>query len=289
MTLMANIEIPEEIPTVLAYGAEGIGLYRSEYIFINSDRLPTEDEQYEKYKTVCQKMMPNPVIIRTFDIGADKMAKFMKLPEEPNPIMGTRAVRLSLKIPEVFKTQIRALLRASEIGNLKVMIPMITNVSEIRKVRMIFEEAKKELKAEGKPFNEGLPFGAMIEVPAAALTVDLIAQEVDFLSIGTNDLIQYTLAVDRVNENVGYLYEPMNLSILRLINWTVMVAHRLGKPVSMCGEMASDPTFTKILVGMELDELSMSSIAIPKIKKIIRTMSYREAKEFVKDFVRPLA
>ncbi|MCD6413368.1 MAG: phosphoenolpyruvate--protein phosphotransferase [Elusimicrobia bacterium] len=288
ISLMANIEIPEEIPTALAYGAEGIGLYRSEYIFINSDRLPTEDEQYEKYASVCRKMLPHSVIIRTFDIGADKMAKFIELPEEPNPIMGTRAVRLSLKLPEVFKTQIRALLRASEIGNLKVMIPMITNVLEIKKVKMLFEEAKRELKDEGKPFNENLPFGAMIEIPSAALTVDLIAREVDFLSIGTNDLIQYTLAVDRVNENVGYLYEPMNLSILRLIKWVVIVAHQLGKPVSMCGEMASDPSFTKILVGMDLDELSMSSIAIPKIKKIIRTMRYKEAKEFVRDFVSPL-
>lgn len=286
LTLMANIEIPEEIPTVLAYGAEGIGLYRSEYIFINSPSVPSEEEQYQTYKTICEKMLPYSVIIRTFDIGADKLADSIELPEESNPIMGLRAVRLYFKIPEVFKTQLRALLRASALGNLKIMIPMITTVSEVKKVKIIIEEVKREMKSEGLPFNKKTPLGVLIEVPSAALAADLISKEVDFLSIGTNDLIQYTLAADRGNENVSYIYEPMNPAILRLIDYVVKAAHRAGKTVSMCGEMASDPAYTKLLVGMDLDELSMSSISIPKIKKIIRTITYKDAKKFTRDFVK---
>ncbi|MFH1957265.1 MAG: phosphoenolpyruvate--protein phosphotransferase [bacterium] len=286
LSLMANIEIPEEIPTVLAHGAEGIGLYRSEYIFMNSPEVPKEAEQYQIYKTICEKMLPYPVIVRTFDIGADKLAGSIELPEEANPIMGLRAIRLCFKIPEVFKTQLRALMRASSAGNLKIMIPMITSVSEVKKVKTVLEEVKRELENEGVPFNKKTPLGALIEVPSAALTADLIAEEVDFLSIGTNDLIQYTLAADRSNENVGYIYEPMDLSILRLIDYVVKASHRAGKQVSMCGEMASDPAYTKLLVGMDFDELSMSSISIPKIKQIIRTTDYREAKKFARDFVK---
>jgi len=286
LTLMANIEIPEEIPTVLAYGAEGIGLYRSEYIFINSPSVPSEEEQYQTYKTICEKMLPYSAIVRTFDIGADKLADSIELPKESNPIMGLRAVRLYFKIPEVFKTQLRALLRASVLGNLKIMIPMITTVSEVKKVKIIIEEVKREMKSKGLPFNKKTPLGVLIEVPSAALAADLISKEVDFLSIGTNDLIQYTLAADRGNENVSYIYEPMNPAILRLIDYVVKAAHRAGKPVSMCGEMASDPAYTKLLVGMDLDELSMSSISIPKIKKIIRTITYKDAKKFTRDFVK---
>lgn len=286
LTLMANIEIPEEIPTVLAYGAEGIGLYRSEYIFINSPSVPSEEEQYQTYKTICEKMLPYSVIVRTFDIGADKLADSIELPKESNPIMGLRAVRLYFKVPEIFKTQLRALLRASTLGNLKIMIPMITTVSEVKKVKIIIEEVKREMKSEGLPFNKKTPLGVLIEVPSAALAADLISKEVDFLSIGTNDLIQYTLAADRGNENVSYIYEPMNPAILRLIDYIVKAAHRAGKTVSMCGEMASDPAYTKLLVGMDLDELSMSSISIPKIKKIIRTITYKDAKKFTRDFVK---
>ncbi|MFH1352081.1 MAG: phosphoenolpyruvate--protein phosphotransferase [bacterium] len=286
LTLTANIEIPEEIPTVLAHGAEGIGLYRSEYIFMNSPEVPKEAEQYQIYKTICEKMLPYPVIVRTFDIGADKLSDSIELPDEPNPIMGLRAIRLYFKIPEVFKTQLRALMRASSAGNLKIMIPMITSVSEVKKVKTILEEVKRELENEGVPFNKKTPLGALIEVPSAALTADLIAEEVDFLSIGTNDLIQYTLAADRSNENVGYIYEPMDLSILRLIDYVVKASHRAGKQVSMCGEMASDPAYTKLLVGMDFDELSMSSISIPKIKQIIRTTDYKEAKKFARDFIK---
>ncbi|PKN00315.1 MAG: phosphoenolpyruvate--protein phosphotransferase [Elusimicrobia bacterium HGW-Elusimicrobia-2] len=281
----ANIEIAEEIATALAYGAEGIGLYRSEYMFINSETLPGEEEQYAQYKTVCEKMLPYPVTIRTIDLGADKLSDAVKLPPEQNPMMGLRSIRLCFKIPEIFKTQIRALLRASAAGNLKIMIPMITNVSEIKKVKMIISEAKRELEKEGAPFNARVEVGAMIEVPAAAVAADLIAEEADFLSIGTNDLIQYTFAADRMNENVDYVYEQGNPSLMRLIKFVIDSAHQKQKSVALCGEMASDPAFTKILMGLGLDTFSMSAIAIPKIKKIIRTTSAREAKDFADKFI----
>ncbi|MBU4134138.1 phosphoenolpyruvate--protein phosphotransferase, partial [bacterium] len=237
----ANIEISEEISTALACGAEGIGLYRSEYMFINSVTIPSEEEQYAQYKTVCEKMLPYSVIIRTIDLGADKLTDTVKMPAEQNPMMGLRSIRLCFKLPQIFKTQIRALLRASSAGNLKIMIPMITNVSELKKVKTIINEIKKELEQEGLAFNANTPVGAMIEVPAAALAADLIAEEADFLSIGTNDLIQYTFAADRMNENVDYLYEAGNPALMRLIKFVIDEAHKKQKSVSMCGEMASDP------------------------------------------------
>ena len=281
----ANIEIPEEITTALACGSEGIGLYRSEYMFINSEDIPGEEEQYAQYKTVCEKMLPYPVVIRTIDLGADKLSDAVKLPLEQNPMMGLRSIRLCFKLPQVFKTQIRALLRASAAGNLKIMIPMITNVSEIKKVKTIIEDVKRELQKEGLDFNAATPLGAMIEVPSAALAADLIAEEADFLSIGTNDLIQYTFAADRMNENVDYVYESGNPALMRLIKFVIDAAHKKQKPVAMCGEMASNPSFTKILMGLGLDVFSMSAIAIPKIKKIIRTTAVKEAKEFADRFV----
>ncbi len=282
----ANIEISEEISTALACGAEGIGLYRSEYLFINSETIPGEEEQYVQYKTVCEKMLPYPVIIRTIDLGADKLADAIKLPPEKNPMMGLRSIRLCFKLPQIFKTQIRALLRASAAGNLKIMIPMITNVSEMKKVKIIIDEVKRELEKEGLPFNSKTPVGAMIEVPAAALAADLISEEADFLSIGTNDLIQFTFAADRMNENVDYLYEQGNPALMRLIKFVIDAAHKKQKTVAMCGEMASDAAFTKILMGLGLDSFSMSAIAIPKIKKIIRTTSAKEAKKFADRFVK---
>ncbi|MEA2081667.1 MAG: phosphoenolpyruvate--protein phosphotransferase [Elusimicrobiota bacterium] len=281
----ANIEIPEEISTALAYGAEGIGLYRSEYMFINSETIPGEEEQYARYKTVCEKMLPSPVIIRTVDLGADKLTDAIKLPPERNPVMGLRSVRLCFRLPQMFKTQIRALLRASAAGNLKIMIPMITNVSELKKVKAVINEAKRELEKEGLAFNDKTQVGAMIEVPAAALAADLIAAEADFLSIGTNDLIQYTFAADRMNENVDYVYEPGNPALMRLIKFVIDSAHKKQKTVAMCGEMASDPAFTKILMGFGIDTFSMSAIAIPKIKKIVRTTSVKEARELANRFV----
>jgi len=285
ISLLANIEIPEEIPTVLAYGAEGIGLYRTEFIFMNAKRIPTEEEQFEKYSLVCEKMLPHPVTIRTFDIGADKISESISLPPEKNSIMGLRAVRLYFKVPQLIKAQFRAILRASTFKNVKIMIPMIATVEEVKKVRTLFEEAKKELRSEGIAFDEKMPFGAMIEVPSAAINIDLIAKEVDFVSIGTNDLIQYVVAADRINENVSYLYNPWNPAVLRLIRNVIEVSHKLGKTVAMCGEMAGDPNFTKLLIGLGIDELSMTPMTIPKVKKIIRSITYKEAKEFARKFM----
>ncbi|MCD6423787.1 MAG: phosphoenolpyruvate--protein phosphotransferase [Elusimicrobia bacterium] len=285
ISLLANIEIPEEIPTVLAYGAEGIGLYRTEFIFMNAKRIPTEEEQFEKYSLVCEKMLPHSVTIRTFDIGADKISESISLPPEKNSIMGLRAVRLYFKVPQLIKAQFRAILRASTFKNVKIMIPMIATVEEVKKVRTLFEEAKKELRSEGIAFDEKMPFGAMIEVPSAAINIDLIAKEVDFVSIGTNDLIQYVVAADRINENVSYLYNPWNPAVLRLIRNVIEVSHKLGKTVAMCGEMAGDPNFTKLLIGLGIDELSMTPMTIPKVKKIIRSITYKEAKEFARKFM----
>jgi len=277
--LHANIEVPEEIPSVHAHGATGIGLFRTEYIYLNRVDLPSEEEQYQQYASVAQKMMPYPVVIRTMDLGADRFVAEFGISPERNPFMGLRAIRLCFKYPHVFKTQLRAILRASVEGNLKIMYPMICCVEELRHANQLLEEAKSELRKEGIPFNENMEVGVMIETPSSALIADILAREADFLSIGTNDLIQYTLAVDRVNENVTHLYKPLHLSILRLIKRVIDAGHEAGKWVGMCGEMAADPSFTTILLGMALDELSMSPLAIPKIKKIVRSTSLTDAKD----------
>ncbi|RLD16765.1 MAG: phosphoenolpyruvate--protein phosphotransferase [Caldiserica bacterium] len=283
--LAANIEVPEEVPSALAHGAQGIGLFRTEYIFMNREELPSEEEQFEVYKSVAEKVMPYSVIIRTLDLGADKIGVDLGIERERNPIMGLRAIRLCLKFRHIFKTQLRAILRASVYGNIKIMYPLISGVGELDLANSVLEEVKQELRIKGIPFNEKIEVGAMIEVPSAALTSDLIAKKVDFISIGTNDLIQYTLAVDRVNENVIHLYEPLHISILRLLHQIVVNAHKEGKWVGMCGEMAGDPAFTKILIGLGLEELSMSAISIPKVKQIIRSSSYKECKELVEDIL----
>jgi phosphotransferase system enzyme I (PtsI) len=287
VTIAANVDSPEEVKSVLRHGAEGIGLYRSEFLYFNRSSLPTEEEHYQNYARVAQKMLPYSVIIRTIDIGGDKLTHLglEGLTEESNPFMGLRAIRLCLKYPEMFKTQLRGILRASAEGRVKIMYPMISGLTELRCANKLLAETKDELRREGKKFDENIEVGAMIEVPSAALTADLIAREVDFLSIGTNDLIQYTLAVDRVNENVASLYEPLHLSILRLVKMIVDAGHNAGKWVGMCGEMAADPNFTMVLVGMGLDELSVSPIQIPKIKKIVRTTSLLEAKALVQEIL----
>jgi phosphotransferase system enzyme I (PtsI) len=277
--LHANIEVPEEIPSVHAHGATGIGLFRTEYIYLNRIDLPSEEEQYRQYASVAQKMMPYPVIIRTMDLGADRFVGEFGISPERNPFMGLRAIRLCFRYPHVFKTQLRAILRASVEGNLKIMYPMICSVEELRHANQLLEEVKNELRKEEIPFNENMEAGVMIETPSSALIADILAQEADFLSIGTNDLIQYTLAVDRVNENVAHLYKPLHLSILRLIKRVIDAGHQFGKCVGMCGEMAADPSFTKILLGMGLDELSMSPLSIPKIKNIIRSANLTRAQE----------
>jgi phosphotransferase system enzyme I (PtsI) len=287
MTVAANIDNPDELKSVLKHGGEGIGLYRSEFLYFNRSNLPTEEEHYQNYLRVAQKMLPYSVIIRTIDLGGDKLAHvgLEGLTEENNPFMGLRAIRLCLKYPQIFKIQLRGILRASAEGRLKIMYPMISGLTELRAANRLLEETKEELRKEGKKFDENIEVGIMIEVPSAALTADLLAREVDFLSIGTNDLIQYTLAVDRVNENVASLYEPLHLSILRLLKSIVDAGHNAGKWVGMCGEMAADPSFTMVLSGLGLDELSVSPVQIPKIKKIIRSTSLFEARALVQDIL----
>ena len=287
ITVAANIDNPDELKSVLRHGSEGIGLYRSEFLYFNRTTLPTEEEHYQNYLRISQRMLPYSVIIRTIDLGGDKLANLglEGLTAENNPFMGLRAIRLCLKYPSIFKTQLRGILRASADGRIKIMYPMISGVAELRAANKILEETKEELRREGKKFDENIEVGAMIEVPSAALTADIIAREVDFLSIGTNDLIQYTLAVDRVNENVASLYEPLHLSILRLLKNIIDAGHNAGKWVGMCGEMAADPSFTTVLIGLGLNELSVSPVQIPKVKKIIRGISLLEAKTLVQDIL----
>lgn len=281
--LMANIELPEEVPAVLSYGAEGIGLFRTEFLYLNRADFPTEEEQYEAYKSVAEQMHPRPVVIRTMDLGGDKFLSPVGLPSEMNPFMGWRAIRFSLARPHIFRIQLRAILRASVHGNLKIMYPLVSGIEEVRRANEILHEVKEELKREGTPVADSIEVGAMMEVPSAALTCDLIAKEVDFFSIGTNDLIQYALAVDRVNEKIAYLYEPTHPAILRLIHQIATVAHENNMWVGMCGEMAGEPEMTLLLLGMGLDELSTSPVQLPLVKRLIRSVKVEDAKRVVKE------
>ena len=284
--LLANIEFPEEIPSVIAHGAEGIGLYRTEFFYLGHSDLPTEEQQFEAYRYVAKAMAPRPIIIRTIDLGGDKFMSELKVPREMNPFLGWRAIRFCLARPEVFKVQLRAILRASVFGKIRLMYPMISGVQEVQAANRILEQAKEELKTEGKEFAPDLEVGAMIEVPSAAMTIDLLAKEVKFFSIGTNDLIQYSLAVDRVNEKIAYLYEPTHPAILRLIRQVIQVAHENNLWVSMCGEMAGEPAVALILLGMGLDSISTSPVNLPRIKQVIRSVPTFRAKEVVKEVFR---
>ena len=273
----ANIELPDEIPSIIEHGAEGIGLYRTEFFYMNRTDIPSEEEHYQAYKFVAEAVKPQSVIIRTLDIGGDKFLSHLEVPHEMSPFLGWRAIRFCLARPDMFKSQLRAILRASVHGKLKLMYPMISGIEELRQANTLLEESKNELLREGRPFDESIKVGAMIEVPSAAMTADILAKEVDFFSIGTNDLIQYSIAVDRSNEKVAYLYEPAHPGVLRLIKNIIDIGHKSNLSVGMCGEMAGDPIFTLILLGMGLDEFSMPSLMIPEIKHIIRSVSMPEA------------
>ncbi len=280
--LLANIELVEELSSVLEHGAEGIGLYRTEFLYLNRKGLPSEEEHFNIYKKLIETIAPHTVTIRTLDIGGDKFLSRIDLAEEMNPVMGLRAIRFCLKEVSIFKTQLRAILRASAFGELKVLFPMISGVQEIIQIKEILEELKNELKKEGMPFNPHIKIGIMIEIPSAATIADLLAKEVNFFSIGTNDLIQYTLAIDRVNEQVSYLYNPLHPAVIRLIKTVVEAAHSNGIEVVMCGEMAGEPLYLPILLGLGIDELSMNPLCILRIKKILRSITYHESQEFVK-------
>ena len=286
--LAANIGTPNDVEGVLANGAEGIGLYRTEFLYMGRNELPTEEEQFEAYKTVLEKMEGKPVVVRTLDIGGDKELPYLDLPKEMNPFLGFRAVRLCLNMQDMFRTQIRALLRASVYGNLKVMFPMIATLDEFRQAKAVLLEEKEKLVAEGVAVSDHIEVGMMVEIPAAAVLADQFAKEVDFFSIGTNDLIQYTMAADRMNERVSYLYQPYNPAILRLIYNVIEAAHKEGKWVGMCGEMAGEELAVPILLAFGLDEFSMSATSILRVRSQLKKRSKQEA-ERVKDHILSLA
>ncbi|WP_334330054.1 phosphoenolpyruvate--protein phosphotransferase [Companilactobacillus sp. HBUAS59699] len=277
--IAANIGTPDDLDGVIANGAEGIGLYRTEFLYMQSDELPTEDDQFEAYKKVLEGMKGKPVVVRTMDIGGDKHLPYLPLPEEMNPFLGYRAIRISLDRQEIFRTQLRALLRASAFGQLRIMFPMIGTLAEFRSAKKIFEEEKAKLVEKGVEVSDHIQLGMMMEVPAAAVLADQFAKEVDFFSIGTNDLIQYTMAADRGNEHVSYLYQPYNPSILRLVKHVIDSAHAEGKWAGMCGEAAGDNIMVPLLLGMGLDEYSMSATSVLRVRSLMKKLSTADLKE----------
>jgi phosphotransferase system enzyme I (PtsI) len=278
MRLTANIEAVEDAKTALRYGAEGIGLFRTEFLFMGK-RAPSERHQLRCYQSVLRRMKDRPVTIRTMDVGGEKKSAALKIASEANPALGLRAIRLSFRYRQIFLSQLRALLRASVEGPLKILFPMISCLQELRAVKDLVEEARQQLKDEGQKYGKQVKFGIMIEVPSAALASAELAREVDFFSIGTNDLIQFTLAVDRHNQQVAYLYNPLDISVLRLLKMTVDNAHAAGIPVCLCGEMAGDPLYLHVLLGLEIDEISMNPSALPYAHHLIRCSRYSEAKD----------
>jgi phosphoenolpyruvate-protein phosphotransferase (PTS system enzyme I) len=281
VVLKGNAEFLEEIPSLKGHGAEGIGLFRTEMLFFNREEPPGEEEQFAVYSSVVKEMAPDPVTIRTLDVGGDKFVAKLNLDDELNPALGLRAIRLSLRQPEIFKPQLRAILRASNFGKVRIFFPMISGVSEIRAVKALLEEVKSELRSEGIPFDEQVEIGIMIEIPSAVIIADLLAREVDFFSVGTNDLIQYSLAIDRTNEHLSSLYEPLHPAVIRALKMVVDAAHAAGIDACICGEMAGEAEYLPILLGLGFDELSMNAISLLRVKKILRNCSKNEAEEIV--------
>ena len=284
IVLSANIELPQDVAAVVANGAEGIGLYRTEFLYLNRPTLPTEDEQYEIYRKVAERVRPNPLIIRTFDLGGDKLAPgTVDNADELNPFLGWRAIRFCLENIEIFKTQLRAILRASVVGNVKIMFPMISGLDELRRSIAVLEDCKEELRGSKIDVAERLEVGAMIEIPSAAICANVLAPEVDFFSIGTNDLIQYALAVDRVNEKIAHLYEPTHPAVLRLLKMIADAAHANDLWVGVCGEMAGDIALVPLLLGLGMDELSTAAILVPRVKRAVQSLAIPECRQLVEE------
>ncbi len=278
IVLSANIELPDEIDSVSACGAEGVGLFRTEFLFLNKQVPPSEDEQYAAYKTVAEKCAPHAVIIRTLDVGGDKLMHLPDMAEEPNPFLGCRAIRLCLDQPELFKTQLRAILRASAHGRVRIMYPMVSSLDEVRRANAMLAECKEELSREGAAFDADIQVGTMIEVPAAALIAPHLAREVKFFSIGTNDLVQYTIAVDRGNERITHLYQPTHPSVLRLLSMSTEAAHANGIWIGVCGEMAADIHLVPLLLGLGIDELSVGTASVPRVKRAVQNLDAGECR-----------
>jgi phosphoenolpyruvate-protein phosphotransferase (PTS system enzyme I) len=284
IVLSANIELPQDVDAVKANGAEGIGLYRTEFLYLNRPTLPTEDEQYEIYRKVAERVRPEPLIIRTFDLGGDKLAPgTVDIADELNPFLGWRAIRFCLENIDIFKPQLRAILRASVIGNVKIMFPMISGLDELRRAIAVLDECKEELRSSKIDIAERLEVGAMIEIPSAAICASVLAPEVDFLSIGTNDLIQYALAVDRMNEKIAHLYEPTHPAVLRLLKMIADAAHAHNLWVGVCGEMAGDIALVPLLLGLGIDELSTAAILVPRVKRAVQSLTIPECGELVEE------
>src|SRR5437762_2152073 len=287
IVLSANIELPQDVDAVAANGAEGIGLYRTEFLYLNRPTLPAEDEQYETYRKVAERVRPHPLIIRTFDVGGDKLAPgTVDITDELDPFLGWRAIRFCLENVDIFKTQLRAILRASAVGNIKIMFPMISRLEELRGAKAVLAECHQELRRSGVPLDEEIEVGAMIEIPSAAICANVLATEVDFFSIGTNDLIQYTLAVDRVNEKIAHLYEPTHPAILRLLKMIAEAAHAHHIWVGVCGEMAGDVALVPLLLGLGMDELSAGATSVPRVKRAVQSLAFPECRELVGETLR---
>jgi phosphotransferase system enzyme I (PtsI) len=283
IVLSANIELPEEVEAAPRNGAEGIGLYRTEFLYLNRTTLPSEEEQYATYRKVAEQVQPHPLIIRTFDLGGDKLAAVLDSDDEMNPFLGHRAIRFSLERVDIFKAQLRAIIRASAVGNVKVMFPMISGLEELTRALAVFEECKAELKSEGQKFDAKTEVGAMIEIPSAAMCADRLAREIDFFSIGTNDLIQYAIAVDRVNERVAHLYEPTHPAVLKLLKMVADAGHAHELWVGVCGEMAGDLALTPLLLGLGMDELSVGASLVPRVKRAVQSLTASECQKLVSE------